>query len=185
MLSLVQNVHIARHGEYDEIHSEDLLCTGAYWFEILLRANRFSLDWFYKQNHSDGMVAFALWKVKGFCLYEHCEGVLFCYNKGWTLVQTWCHKCRKCLFFCFRYIIYHWHKIYHYVRGHILRDEDANVGGISIKFASLQGHEKVLFVFTNAMYYSSMTLRAKITLSVRPNVFESLWKSLSLQFKSI
>ncbi len=103
MLSLVQNVHIARHGEYDEIQSEDLLCTGAYWFEILLRANRSSLDWFYKQNNSDGVLAFALWKVKSFCLYEQCEGVLFCYNKGWILAQTLCRKCIKCLFFCFRY----------------------------------------------------------------------------------
>lgn len=73
--------------------------TGAYWFEILLRANRSSLDWFYKQNNSDGVLAFALWKVKSFCRYEQCEGVLFCFNKGWILAQTVGRKCIQCLFF--------------------------------------------------------------------------------------
>ncbi len=77
--------------------------TGAYWFEILLRANRSSLDWFYTQNNSDGVLAFALWKVKSFCLYDQCEGVLFCFNKGWILAQTVGRKCIQCLFFCFRY----------------------------------------------------------------------------------
>lgn len=50
------------HGEYDETHSVDLLCTGAYWFEILLRANRSNLDWnwFYKENNTGGTLFLAL-----------------------------------------------------------------------------------------------------------------------------
>lgn len=110
-------------GECDETHSVDLLCTGAYWFEILLRANRSNLDWnwFYKENNTDGKLFLALE-----------SGTFLSLNKQCILVKILTTQNAERVF-GFRQIssVINIEFAIMYA-GIILRDEDANLLEISI-----------------------------------------------------